>query len=192
MTPDQFARAASSDTLRFRAAHVADVPQLEVWDRAPHVIAKVTDDPQATTAFEGIDWKEEIETSTDVSFYLIAEIVHEDGWRPIGAMQVTDPEREPSHYWGTIEPNLRALDIWIGEPDALGKGWGTRMMQQVTATCFADPTVRAIVIDPLTSNTDAIRFYQRLGFVPEGRRLFHDEDDCFVHRLTRADWSARG
>jgi aminoglycoside 6'-N-acetyltransferase len=50
--------------------------------------------------------------------------------------------------------------------------------------------VEAIVIDPLASNTAAIRFYQRLGFVSEGRRMF-DEDDCLMHRLTRADWKAR-
>ena len=47
-----------------------------------------------------------------------------------------------------------------------------------------------IVIDPLNSNVAAHRFYQRLGFAVEGRRMF-DEDDCLVHRLTRADWEAR-
>ena len=52
---------------------------------------------------------------------------------------------------------------------------------------FADPKVEAILIDPLNSNTDAHRFYQRLGFRIVGRRLF-DEDDCLVHKLDRADW----
>lgn len=191
MTPARFAQAASTDTLRLRVATPADVPLLASWDRAEHVIVSVTDDPQAESAFAGIDWLEEIEASSELSFYLIAEVVREGGVaRPIGAMQVTDPQREPSHYWGEIEPNLRALDIWIGEADALGQGWGTRMMRQVIGACFAQPEVVAIVIDPLSSNVDAHRFYQRLGFVPEGRRLFHDEDDCLVHRLTRAGWSA--
>ena len=48
--------------------------------------------------------------------------------------------------------------------------------------------VEAILIDPLNSNTDAHRFYQRLGFRPIGRRLFDEDDDCLVHRLDRADW----
>ena len=74
---------------------------------------------------------------------------------------------------------------------ALGQGFGTAMMSQAIDACFARPEVQAIVIDPLTSNTDAHRFYQRLGFVPEGRRVFNGEDDCLVHRLTRADWEAR-
>jgi aminoglycoside 6'-N-acetyltransferase len=47
--------------------------------------------------------------------------------------------------------------------------------------------VTAIVIDPLASNTRAHGFYQRLGFEPEGRRMFGD-DDCLVHRLTRKTW----
>jgi aminoglycoside 6'-N-acetyltransferase len=72
------------------------------------------------TGHENIDLYER-----DVWEYWIAEI---DG-RPIGAMQLCDPHREPTHYWGEIEPNLRALDIWIGEPDARGKGYGEMMMR---------------------------------------------------------------
>ena len=109
----------------------------------------------------------------------------------MGVLQVWVPHTEPSHYWGEIEPGLRAIDIWIGEPDALNGGIGTAMMTQALNDAFADPTVDAIIIDPLNSNTDAHRFYQRLGFRPEGRRVFNDEDDCLVHRLTRADWEAR-
>jgi aminoglycoside 6'-N-acetyltransferase len=185
-SPEHFAAAASTASLRLRVATLADVPTLERWDRMPHVISGVTDDPAAVTAFEGIDWREEIEASSDDSFYLIAETVHDA--RPIGAMQVADPAREPTHYWGEVEADLRVIDIWIGEPDALNAGWGTKMMRQVIAACFAEPNVDALLIDPLTSNTAAHRFYQRLGFVVEGRRVFHEEDDCLVHRLTRATW----
>ena len=166
VTPEHFAAAASTETLRLRVATVADVPTLERWDRAPHVIVGVTDDPAAQTAFEGIDWREEIEASSPVSFYLIAEALIEGSSSPIGAMQVADPSLEPSHYWGDVEENLRVVDIWIGEVDAVNRGWGARMMRQVVAACFAEPDVRAILIDPLASNVAAQRFYERLGFVP--------------------------
>ena len=151
------------------------------------MIRAVTDDPEASTAFTDADWDEELAEPSPVSFYLIAEV---DG-RPIGAMQVIDPHLEPTPYWGDIEPGLRALDIWIGPADALGKGFGTQMMQQALNLCFADPSVHAVLIDPLNSNADAHRFYQRLGFVPVGRRLFNDEDDCLVHRIERSVWEAR-
>lgn len=177
----------SPDTVTLRRAEPEDAELLARWDREPHVIACVTDDPEAEVAFEGAVWAEEIATSSEYSFYLIAEV----NGRPIGAMQLIDPHLEPTHYWGEIEADLRALDIWIGEADALSKGYGTQMMTQALDMCFADPAVTAVVIDPLNSNPDAHRFYQRLGFVPIERHLFNGEDDCLVHRLERAVWECR-
>jgi len=171
-------------TLKLRPATTEDVPHLERWDHAPHVIAATSDDPDAEIAFEDAEWREEISDADPASAFFIAEI---DG-RPIGAMQVIDPALERTHYWGTdCPPNLRAMDIWIGETDCLGKGYGTQMMTIAINRAFAAVEVEAIVIDPLNSNTDAHRFYERLGFRPIGRRLF-DDDDCLVHRLDRADW----
>jgi aminoglycoside 6'-N-acetyltransferase len=63
------------------------------------------------------------------------------------------------------------------------------MMRLAHDLCFADPRVTAIVIDPLTSNTRAHAFYRRLGYEPVERRVFGD-DECLVHRLTRARASA--
>ncbi len=178
---------ASPPNVRLRPATLADVATLERWDRQPHVIACSSDRLDLEVAFDGIDWRDELANQTSGIITFIAEA---DG-RPVGVLQVCDPHTEPSHYWGEIEPGLRAIDIWIGEPDALNGGIGTAMMTQALNDAFADPTVDAIIIDPLNSNTDAHRFYQRLGFRPEGRRVFNDEDDCLVHRLTRADWEAR-
>lgn len=175
-------------TLSIRPAVHGDIPMLQRWDRDPTVIASASDDPDAALAFgEENDWRENIDLyQPDVWEYWIAEI---DG-RPVGAMQLCDPHREPTHYWGDIGPNLRSLDIWIGEPDARGKGYGDAMMRAGIARCFADSSVTAIVIDPLASNTRAHRFYQRLGFKPTHRQMF-GEDDTLVHRLTREAWGAR-
>src|SRR5688572_12232048 len=113
---------------------------------------------------------------SEVYPYYIAEL---DG-RPFGAMSIIDPHLEPTLYWGDIEPNLRAVDIWIGDSADRGRGYGEQMMQLAFQLCFEDPKVMAIVIDPLTSNTRAHQFYQRLGFEPIGQRTF-GEDDCLVH-----------
>ena len=174
------------DQFRLRRATPDDAPLLAAWDREPHVVACSTDDPAADIAFDGIEWREELAAQSEIDFYLIAEL----SGRPIGVVQVADPHLEPTHYWGDIEPNLRAIDIWIGPPDALGRGYGTQMMTQVLDACFADPSVTAIVIDPLASNIRAHRFYQRLGFQPVGPRRFGD-DDCLIHRLDRATWQVR-
>lgn len=173
--------------VRLRPATVDDATMLARWDREPHVIACSTDDALAEVAFGGaIDWTDELTSSAYELTYRIAEANGE----PVGVLAVCDPHTEPSHYWGEIEPNLRAIDIWIGPAEWLNRGVGTRMMTEVINDCFAEPEVTAIIIDPLNSNVAAHRFYQRLGFVVEGRRMF-DEDDCLVHRLTRADWERR-
>ena len=91
---------------------------------------------------------------------------------------------------GAQGEELATDTAWIGPRDALNRGYGTQMMTQAIDAAFADPLVKAIVIDPLNTNTDAHRFYQRMGFEVVGRRMF-DEDDCLVHRLERARWEAR-
>ena len=169
-----------------RPMALADVPLLDVWDRQPHVIAATSDDHNQPKAFGDTYWPDELALTAPDNRYVIAEF---DG-RPIGAMQIIDPCTEQTHYWGEIESNLRAIDIWIGAAEDLGKGYGEMMMRRAFQVCFAEPAVTAIVIDPLASNTRAHKFYRRLGFVPEDRRLFGD-DDCLVHRLTRKAWRER-
>lgn len=169
--------------LHLRRATLDDVPVLERWDTDPDVIAATTDDDATERAFGDLDWREELGQDSDVSYYLIAE-VHD---RPVGAMQICDPHVEPTHYWGDIEPNLRAIDIWIVAESDRNRGYGREMMRLAHESCFADPAVTAIVIDPLATNTRAVAFYQRLGYVTVGRRMFGD-DDCLVLRLTRDAW----
>ena len=172
--------------MTLRPMALADVPLLDVWDRQPHVIAATSDDHNQPKAFGDTYWPDELALTAPDNRYVIAEF---DG-RPIGAMQIIDPCTEQTHYWGEIESNLRAIDIWIGAAEDLGKGYGEMMMRRAFQVCFAEPAVTAIVIDPLASNTRAHKFYRRLGFVPEDRRLFGD-DDCLVHRLTRKAWRER-
>jgi aminoglycoside 6'-N-acetyltransferase len=171
-----------ADLLRIRAATVADAGLLASWNSLPHVQAAVSDD--GLTGFD-CDWSEELLPRDDGSAYFVAEA---DG-RPIGAMQIIDPARDETHYWGEIAPDLRAIDIWIGDPEYLGRGFGTRMMRWALARCFAEPAVTAVLVDPLFRNTRAHRFYQRLGFRPVERRRFDDTSDCLVLRLERAAWA---
>ena len=128
-------------------------------------------------------WEVELGRNPDWREQLIAEL---DG-RPIGFLQIIDPELEESHYWGDAAANLRAIDIWIGRETDLGKGSGTKMMALALARCFDDPSVLAVLVDPLASDTRSHRFYERIGFrFLEPRRFGADE--CFVYRLNRADY----
>jgi aminoglycoside 6'-N-acetyltransferase len=97
--------------MHLRRATLADLPTLRRWDEQPHVIAASGDD-------DWFDWENEIPREVDWAEMLIAE----EGGRPIGFIQIIDPAREESHYWGDCEENLRAIDLWIGEAGDLGKG----------------------------------------------------------------------
>jgi aminoglycoside 6'-N-acetyltransferase len=160
--------------VRLRPATPADLDLLRRWDEQPHVNES---DPN-----DDWNWEVELARSPDWREQLIAE---EDG-RPIGFLQIIDPAREETHYWGEVAENLRAIDIWIGEERDLGQGYGTRMMKLAMDRCFAPAAVSAVLVDPLVGNTRAHRFYQRLGFRPIGPRRF-GADECLVHRLERAD-----
>lgn len=162
--------------LRLRPATPADLDLLRGWDEQPHVVASDPNDDWG--------WETELAKNPDWREQLIAEA---DG-RPIGFVQIIDPALEDSHYWGEIESNLRAIDIWLGDEADLGKGYGTVLMKMAIERCFAPPEVTAVLIDPLASNEKSHRFYERLGFRFVERRSF-GQDDCFVYRLDRADFA---
>lgn len=164
--------------MQFRPATPADLPLLERWHREPHLKEALGDDDW--------QWARELARSPGWREQLIAEL---DG-RPIGFLQIIDPAREESHYWGCIEGSYRALDFWIGETDALGRGYGTQLMNLAIERCFADPSVTAILVDPTDTNIRAHRFYERLGFEYVVCRHF-GEDSCLVYRLRRPGTGGR-
>jgi len=169
----------STHRIRLRPATLDDVEVLRHWDSQPHVIAS---DPN-----DDWQWETELGKTPDWREQLIAEVAQ----KPIGFIQIIDPALEEEHYWGDVGPDHRAIDIWIGEANELGKGYGTEMMTQAINRCFAASNVKSILIDPLESNIRAHRFYQRLGF-RFLRRWRFDQDDCLVFELTRLDWQRRG
>jgi aminoglycoside 6'-N-acetyltransferase len=161
--------------VRLRPASISDLARLRDWDEQPQVIAADPNDDWG--------WEEELGRDVDWREQLIAEA---DGV-PIGFVQIIDPAREDSHYWGDCASGLRAVDIWIGEPAYLGRGLGSEMMRQALQRCFAAADVTAVLIDPLAANTRAHAFYRRLGFEDVGPRHF-GADHCLVFQLTRAIW----
>lgn len=161
--------------MRLRPATLDDLELLQHWDEQPHVVESDPND----------DWNWEIELGREPDWreQLVAEV---EG-RPIGFVQIIDPAEEESHYWGECESNLRAIDIWIGEESDLGQGFGTRMMSLSLERCFQEPAVRAVLVDPLASNTRARKFYERLGFRFLEHRSFGD-DECAVYWMRREEW----
>jgi aminoglycoside 6'-N-acetyltransferase len=160
-----------------RTATLEDLTFLLHWDEQQHNIESDPND----------DWNWEVELLKNPPWreQLMAELSR----RPIGFIQIIDPLLEETHYWGTVEANQRAIDIWIGEASDLGHGYGSIMMKLAVERCFANPLVNQILIDPLISNHRAHKFYERFGFEFLEQRRFNS-DECRVYRLTRANWES--
>ena len=165
--------------MRLRPAVRDDVPLLKEWDNHDHVRAAYGGDAW-------YDWEREIPRMENWGEILIAE---KDG-PPIGVIDIIDPSKEPSQYWGKVGPGYRAIDIWIGEASNLGRGYGSQMMTLALDRCFESPIVHEILIDPLDRNHRAKRFYERLGFTFVELRKF-DTENCAIYRLDRSTYFAR-
>jgi aminoglycoside 6'-N-acetyltransferase len=162
--------------MHLRRATRADLALLTSCNTKPHVVAATSEDG-------ALDWEGELGRDPAWRELLIAEV---DG-RAIGVMQIIDLAEEETHYWGEIDRDLRAIDIWIGEESDLGRGYGTEMMRLALERCFSEASVGAVLVDPLAGNFRACRFYERLGFRPVGPRTFGN-DECIVYRLARHAW----
>lgn len=161
--------------IALRPATINDLPYLEHWDQQQH---NIDSDPN-----DDWDWETELIRTPPWREQLMAEL---DG-RPLGFVQIIDAAEEETHYWGDVDTGLKAIDIWIGEAEDLGKGYGTIMMKLAISRCFESPDVKGILIDPLESNLKARRFYERLGFKFVENKRF-GEDDTAVYFLSRKDW----
>jgi aminoglycoside 6'-N-acetyltransferase len=174
--------------ITLRNATIDDIAMLLEWDEKEHLQGSYGGDPD----FNDWNWVYELRRN-DLSwrYQLIAQgVENESHTIPIGFVQIIDPLEEESHYWGIdCEPNLRAIDIWIGDERYINRGCGTKIMKQVLQSSFVFGNMNVIgaIIDPMADNYAAHRFYQRLGFVPIGIQYF-GPDRCLVHRMNRIDY----
>jgi aminoglycoside 6'-N-acetyltransferase len=165
-----------------RLATIEDLPIIKYWDTKPHVIFATGSD-----SYIEDDWvKEQLFNPSSFVWLYIAEL----GGRAIGFVQIIDPANEETHYWGDIEQDVKAIDIWIGEEDDLGKGYGTEMIKIAITNCFMCPRIKAILIDPLEKNTRAIKFYKKLGFQFVENKFF-GQDFCTILKLNRSEFYSK-
>lgn len=88
---------------------------------------------------------------------------------PTGFIQSWDPDKL-DEKWLLEEPWLRdvqsgalGIDIFIGEPNMIGKGVGSRIISEFCKKLFSDGANR-LLIDPDAKNERAIRAYAKVGF----------------------------
>jgi aminoglycoside 6'-N-acetyltransferase len=95
-------------------------------------------------------------------------IVSIDG-REVGYLQSYDPQTWPDHPFTDRPCGSCGLDMFIGEPDMIGQGYGTQIVQAFADRLFA-AGVPEVLIDPHPDNAAAIKAYGRAGFIVYGER----------------------
>ncbi len=79
--------------------------------------------------------------------------------RPLGSVYIRDIDREH---------NKAEYGIFIGEDDARGRGVGTAAAKLMLRYCFEEEGLHRIYLRALASNLQAVRSYEKAGFVREG------------------------
>lgn len=87
--------------------------------------------------------------------------------RPLGSVYIRDIDRKHSKA---------EYGIFIGEADARGRGVGTAAAKLMLRYCFEEERLHRIYLRALADNGQAIRSYEKAGFVREG----YLREDVFV------------
>src|SRR5690349_17904846 len=103
---------------------VADVPLVAEWRRRPHVL-QWWNTPPDDLAADTVD-----DATIDV---WIAEL---DG-RPMAYIQDYRVHDWPGHHFSFLPIDARGMDILIGEPDLIGQGHGTAIVERHVGALFA-------------------------------------------------------
>lgn len=89
--------------------------------------------------------------------------------------------------------NNAFVGIGIGEPEYRGKGYGTETMNLALRYAFQELNMHRVSLDTLGSNLQAIRSYEKAGFVHEGRQRGNERrngtrDDLVCMGILRSEW----
>ncbi|MBY0281732.1 MAG: acetyltransferase [Alphaproteobacteria bacterium] len=74
-----------------------------------------------------------------------------------------DFRREQEYLLENLSPSLASIDLYIGNPDFVGKGLGPKIIERFLVA-YIWPNFEECLVDPNLSNTAAIKAFLRAGF----------------------------
>jgi aminoglycoside 6'-N-acetyltransferase len=141
-----------SETYAFRPVTRDDLPMLRRWLETPEVVRWWGDTlEQEELLREDLD-------NPDMTM----RIVSCDG-RPFAYAQDYDVHTWPQPHLAALPKGTRAIDTFIGEPEMIGRGHGSRYLRLLAERLIAEGAP-LIAIDPSLENVRAQRAYAKAGF----------------------------
>lgn len=105
--------------------------------------------------------------------------------QPIGYIQDYEACTVGGGWWPDAKPGTFGVDQFIGEPDFINRGFGTKLIKEFVYLLFAQPQVKEIITDPDPKNARAIRAYEKVGFKRVGE-IKTPGGDALLLRLDRS------
>ena len=143
--------------------HEDDLERARRWLLLPHVRRWWNDDPDEDDYPEGTlaEWLKAIRGEDATDMFLIVL----DG-RPIGVIQSYRVQDYPDYVAevGDLAQPAFSIDLFIGEPELIGKGHGAALLRAFLPIAFERYALDYCVIGPSKTNAAAIRSYEKAGF----------------------------
>lgn len=169
--------------LQFENLKKEHLDLLVEWIKRPHVAEWWGDESRlADTALRQL-YENYLLSNENLAFIISLE------GRPIGFIQAYDASKHAGNWWAE-EDNSFGTYLFIGEPDCLGKGYGTQIVMEFITKLFTEYNARLLIIDPDPQNIRAIRCYEKAGFTPIGLRQT-PEGTHLLMELFRNTWEQK-
>ena len=92
-------------------------------------------------------------------------VVEGDG-KPMGIIQSYWTQDYPEHFEKVQLKASVGVDLFIGEPDLIGKGYGTQLLANFVDSIIKQkyPAADCVVADPEVTNLASVRAFEKAGF----------------------------
>jgi RimJ/RimL family protein N-acetyltransferase len=174
------------DGIRFRAVEKDDLPRFVKWFNDPEVLQGVSMFlPMAM--WEEEQWFTALSDRPQVERPMAIEILEKGEWIHIGNLGMIGLDERIG---------IGEIGIAIGEKDYWNQGYGTKAMELLVQHGFETLNLNRVALRVFANNTRAIRCYEKVGFVHEGRmRQAHYDQGEYIDILwmsiLRDEWEAK-
>lgn len=150
------------ERIYLRKMKIEDTDQVIAWRNAPHVMEQFIYRTPLTRETH-LEW---IRTKVDTGKVQQFIICIKENDRGIGSFYLRDID---------LEMRTAELGIFIGEQDALGKGYGTEAVRLGVSYGFRELHLERIILRVYQDNINAVCNYEKNGFV-----LMKDRSETIV------------